>query len=350
MARAKKKLLPKNFTELLEQGDEAALKAVFETCALDARGGYSKQTALAFNEFPDALVHWLVAQGADVDAADTYGETPLHARAGHWRGRIEPLLALGADVHAGEGARGTPLHKAAAVGNADTTRLLLAHGARVDAPNAHGLSPLEHALQGCSNAKLAEITEVAALLLEAGAARTPRMTAWVERIGQQFEFHRVNFNPDSVEEVSAALERLYALFDVAPVARRAMHDGRAPIVASGDTWQARHKALWDLLVPSNGAAATVQGEVIRVSGRLHNELAGNGGINWDADFRAMADALLAHLGSGKALPAPQLDEAASLVAQVRRKDGDTLRLCELAEQWVAANPAPAALPTPAYQR
>ena len=39
MAKAKKKLLPKDFDALLKGGDLAALKAVFDTCELDARGG-----------------------------------------------------------------------------------------------------------------------------------------------------------------------------------------------------------------------------------------------------------------------------------------------------------------------
>lgn len=101
-----KKLLPKNFDDLLAEGDVDALKAVFAACSVDARGGYSKQTALAFNEFPDELCRWLVEQGADVSAADSYGDTPLQSRAGHWQGRLDILLDLGADVHSGEGGGG----------------------------------------------------------------------------------------------------------------------------------------------------------------------------------------------------------------------------------------------------
>jgi hypothetical protein len=47
MAKAKKKLLPKDFEKLLDSGDIDKMKAVFETCDVDARGGYAKQTALA---------------------------------------------------------------------------------------------------------------------------------------------------------------------------------------------------------------------------------------------------------------------------------------------------------------
>lgn len=350
MAKAKKKLLPKNFAELLEAGDHEAIKAVFETCGVDARGGYTKQTALAFNEFPDELVRWLVEQGADIDAADSYGETPLYSRADHWQGRIDVLLDLGADVSAGEGARGTPLQAAAGMGHAANARLLLARGAKVDALNAQRFTPLEYALQRCSNTQLCGVAEVAEVLLAAGAARTPRMTDFVTRLGENFEFHRANFDPESVDETSAALDRLYALFDVPPVPRRVLHDGKTPIVAPAGKWEDQHQALWEQLVPSSGAAATVQGEVIRVTGKIHRELYANGGVNWGADFRAMADALLVHLASGAALPAAQLDEAQTLVAEVKRKDGDTFRLCELAVIWVGLNPKPVALPPPAYKR
>ena len=131
VAKAKRKTLPKDFESLLKTGDVEALKAVFDGCDVNARGGVFKQTALAFNDCPDEFARWLVDQGADVSAPDSYGDTPLHARSGHWQGRIGILLDLGADVHGGENARGTPLHKAAAVGNLRAVELLLAHGARV---------------------------------------------------------------------------------------------------------------------------------------------------------------------------------------------------------------------------
>lgn len=90
--------------------------------------------------------------------------------------------------------------------------------------------------------------------------------------------------------------------------------------------------------------------MIRVSGRISNELDGNGGINWDGQFKLMAAALLTHFGSGQPLPAAQLNEAAGIVDAVKGKSGDTVRLCELAVQWVALNPTPIALAAPAYKR
>lgn len=346
----KRKLLPKDFEALLEAGDLDALKSVFDTCELDARGGVFKQSALAFAECPEALAHWLVEQGADIQAGDSDGDTPLHARARHWKGRVETLLDLGADIQAGEGARGTPLHMAAGAYNARNVRTLIERGARVDALNAGRQTPLDYALRRCSNVQIEDMAEIAELLLAAGATRPAEAVESVTRIGTNFEFHRANYNPDSVDAASEALDRLYTLFDVPPVPRRAMHDGKSPIVATAARWQDRHEQLWELLVPSSGAAGTVQGEVIRISGRIGRELDGNGGINWDAQFRAMADAWLVHVGSGTPLPGPALAEAREIVGQVKRRSGDTRRMAELSVEWVDGNPTPMALPKPAYNR
>ncbi|WP_451986515.1 ankyrin repeat domain-containing protein [Azospirillum endophyticum] len=374
MAKAKRKTLPKDFETLLKTGDVEALKAVFDGCDVNARGGVFKQTALAFNDCPDELARWLVDQGADVSAPDSYGDTPLHARSGHWQGRIEILLELGADVQDGETARGTPLHKAAAVGNLRAIELLLAHGARVDALNGRGQTPLVHALQRCANSDIRRVEAAAQLLVAAerrptaakpksllgrlfgkgqddGTVAAPEIRALVERIGKQFEFHRAGYNPDDVEATSAALDRLYALFGVPPVPRRVMHDGKSPVVATADRWEDRYRELWDLLVPSAGPADTVQGEVIRIAGRINDELERNGGVNWDAEYRKMADAFLHHIRSATPLPDPALSEADRTIAEAKARIGDdTARLRALAVDWVALNPTPLPLSPPTYRR
>ncbi len=372
MAKPKKKLLPKDFETLLEAGDIDALKPVFAICDVNARGGYSKQTALAFAKCPDELARWLVDEGADISAEDQYGETPVHARAGHWHGQIDVLLELGADVHRGDKRGDTPLHKAAAVGNLHAARVLLEHGASLDATNNNNLTPLALALQRCSNAKIREIAAMAELLLDAQQPRqqlgiralasrfigvrqkstdriSPRMRDFVQRIGTDFEFHRSGFNPESREATGAALDKLYTLFNVPPVPRRIMHDGNSLIVAKAANWEGRHQELWEMLVPSSGPADIVQGEVIRISGRVNDEIHRNGAANWGPDFKKMADAFLKHIGSGTALPAAKLAEAGPLLADLKHGEGDTARLCELAVDWVALNPKPVKLPKPAYR-
>lgn len=350
MAKAKKKLLPKEFQSLLETCSVEELKKLFETYDVNARGGYSKQTPLAFPECPDDLVRWLVERGADLNAADSYGAAPLHSRARHWSARVEVLLELGADVHQGEGLRGTPLHAAASACNAVAAGSLLRYGARVDSLNERGETPLTHALRQCSNIQIPAMADLAAMLLAAGAQRTAEMKEFVARIGENFEWHRAGFNRDFLEATNAGLDRLYELFGVTPAPRRVLHDGKSPIVAQSARWQDRHQELWDLLIPSRGAAATVQGEVIRITGKIHRELDLNGGINWDRQYMRMADAFLVHVASGASLESDLLTEARGLVEEVKRKRGDTDRLSELAVEWVVHNPIPQPLPPPDYDR
>lgn len=335
MAKPKKKLLPKNFEDLIKEGDLAKLQAVFEQCDINARGGYAKQTALAFDGCPAELTRWLVEQGGDLSATDTWGNTPLHTLAGSRRGNIEELLDLGADVNSNSSSRGTPLHAAADSFNLTNVRLLIGRGANVDAQNMDRMTPLEYALRRCSNVNLAEMAAIAELLLAAGASRTARMKDFVEVLGKTFEFHRAAFNRDMLDAASAALSRLYLIFGVTPVAARIIHDGTSPITVKDGSWQEQHQMLWELLVPSNGAAATVQGEVIRISGRIARELGRNDGINWDADYRAMAEAFVKHL---------QLKESASELIK------DTDRMARLAVAWVLQNPTPIPLSRPKYTR
>lgn len=367
MAKAKRKTLPKDFFELVLAGDSVRIREVFDHCEVWATGGYEKDTALAFVGLPDEIARWLVEQGADVNARNSYRRTPLDRHAGHWQGDIGLLLELGADPNAADLYGHTLLHSAARSGNADAVDRLLAAGADPAARNDMGQTPLQLALAQCHNAGIAGVAQVAEQLLAATPARPagllgrlfrrapaspvpdPKLAEAVVRIGQQFEFHRGNFNPELLEETEAGLAKLYDLFGVPPVPRRIMHDGKALIDPGPGSWQQQHQTLWELLVPSSGPAATVQGEVVRLSGRIDNELVMNGGANWDADFRKMGKALHAHLGSGSALDAADLAEAAALLPNLRNSD-DASRLCEFAVTWVKRNPVPLALGAVDYQR
>ncbi|MGO2097612.1 MAG: hypothetical protein ACTH2J_10575 [Candidatus Microbacterium stercoravium] len=102
-----------------------------------------------------------------------------------------------------------------------------------------------------------------------------------------------------------------------------------------------------------GAAATVQGEAIRITARVVNELDGNGGINWDVDFRRMVDSLSDLFGRGIPLPDDALQDASTGVARVRKArphDDDTGALAKQAVDWVALNPTPIPLGAVLYER
>ncbi|RYY54954.1 MAG: ankyrin repeat domain-containing protein, partial [Chitinophagaceae bacterium] len=309
----KKKTLPKDFEDLIVNSDLDTLKRIFDTCELDARGGYTKITALGFSKCPDELANWLVGQGADIHARDSYGNTPLHTRSQSIFGSIRVLLELGANVNDNGSSVGTPLHAAARSHNAVNTDLLITHGADIRALNSDGINPLEDALQTCSNIDIVKTVALTRIYLDAGIEITPAMKERVTEIGKRFEFHKAGFAKDSVEEVSNALAELYRLFSVEPVSKRAMHDGKSPIRVTETEWPKQHQELWDLLVPSSGPCQTIQGEVIRISGRIANELDGNGGINWDDNYRKMADAFLSFLKTGNGLGAAEQSELVELV-------------------------------------
>jgi ankyrin repeat protein len=88
-----------------------------------------------------------LAAGADVNAKDDHGQTPLHAAAREGlKEVVELLIAAGADVNAkyddGEGL--TPLHFAAVFGGKEIVELLIANGADVNAMNDTGRTPLDY--------------------------------------------------------------------------------------------------------------------------------------------------------------------------------------------------------------
>lgn len=350
MGKKKRRTLPKDFQAILDRGDEQEIRGVFDACDVNAVGGYGKQTAIAFDLIPDEVVRWLVAHGADLAARNTWGRTPLHERVISRRSSIAILLELGADVSATDGDGNTPLHAAAESHHAGSVGLLLAHGARVDPVNTQGFTPLESGLRTCRNIDIVHTVDVARALLGAGARITDRCAQLVQTIGQTFEFHREGFHADSVAEVSEALHALYGIFAVQPAPRRHVHDGISPIVPRSSSWQQQHEELWGMLVPSSGPASTVQGEVIRISGRIAHEIDGNGGVNWDADFAAMADQLVRSLASGTSLSDDEMRAAREIVGSLRGRDPRPSRLAEFAVAWVLRNPSPVPLGTVSYKR
>lgn len=60
-------------------------------------------------------------------------------------------------------------------------------------------------------------------------------------------------------------------------------------------WTEEHERLWNALVPAQGQASTLQGELVRAAGKLTDEAYRNGNANWDADFERMARFIGRHL-------------------------------------------------------
>ena len=348
----KKTTLPKDFNELIILGDILALKDVFTKCDINSRGGYYKSTALGFFKIPDELVCWLVEQGADINASDKYGRTPLHEHAQSWCGNVELFIELGADIEALDYHKETPLFAAAASFKPKAVKILVEKGSNINAENTMKLKPLEKALEWCRNANIVNMAEVADILLKAGTTVTPKMKESVARIGQDFEFHRDGFNKDYLKQTDEALYYLYEQFNVMPVERRKVHDGVSQITITTEGWQAQHNELWKLLIPSRGHAKTIQGEVIRITGKIAHEILDNGGVNWDNQYRKMLSMLRYYFDLGTPLDIYDLEEVLTLVKKLHNGYGsdEPERLCELAVNWVINNPSPIILEQPNYQR
>jgi ankyrin repeat protein len=107
------------------------------------------------------LARLLIERGADIEAKDaTYSNTVLHTAVHHNGHEIAALLmAHGANVNATNTSGHTPLHT---TDHCDIAKLLVAHGADVNAVDTHGLTPL-HCAAFCDN------LDIATLLLEYGA-------------------------------------------------------------------------------------------------------------------------------------------------------------------------------------
>ena len=109
------------------------------------------------------IARMLIAGGADVDAVDALGRTPLHVGVEH-PAIVELLLAGGASVDALDEFDNTPLHRA--VRWERSVALLIEYGADVSARNAFRKSPLDLCMRSGASAWNLSIMR---MLIEAGA-------------------------------------------------------------------------------------------------------------------------------------------------------------------------------------
>jgi ankyrin repeat protein len=106
----------------------------------------------------------MIARGADRDARDAAGDTPLIFAIDFERPEIvQVLLEAGADIDAAGRHGKRPLHHAAARGDLDLLRLLLRAGAAPDPSDENGVTPLMEAVRRGSEPATRR-------LLEAGAS------------------------------------------------------------------------------------------------------------------------------------------------------------------------------------
>ena len=350
---AKRKTLPKDFEQLVQTASDEDIKKVFGKCDINAYGGYNKGNAL---EFPlsEEMMRWLIEQGIDINYVDQYGYTPLLYHAGRMSSEKQAiaLVKLGADITATQGLdRETVMHVAVKTGNLELVKCLIQAGADAEVTSRSGETPLERAFHWARTFDLIKLAPVAEYLIGIGVPVTDKIRTYMRSAAEDIEFRRKDMSPDIMPELDRAMESLYGLLGVAPVPRRLEYDGTSPIVIHEKRWQKQHGELWNLLVPGSGHAGTVQGEVIRISGKLAYEILDNGCCNWDSDFKIMADALYRYICMGTPLDTDEQREFAGLINGIKNADETEInRLTELSVKWVTLNLNPMAVGELDYKR
>ncbi len=344
----KRKTLPKEIKTLLEQGDIEGAKALFLKCEPNAViGGKYGSNIFSLTPLPREFAFWAKDQGADVNFRDYYEVTPIFNHASFWNGDTRLLIDLGADIHVARHDGTTPFHLAALYGRVEAVKALLEAGAdvnrktgRIDWPGY--LTPLEKTLEQ-SRLPYPLLLEVCTILLDHGAQITDRCREYLKRSAERFQRNKRGIKDLAfLQSQTENLDKLLVLFGVELPREVPFHDGVSPIrLPKGEgnpfAW------LWDYLVPPSGKAPTAQGEVIRIAGRVNHEIMGNGGMNWDRDYRMMLRAFPDHLRLGKPLGEQEIAKAEETVRLLRdgRDSGNlSVSLGDYAVAWILQNPTP----------
>ena len=131
-----------------EQAEKRSQEQVAEKARLLAkrRNPYRGDTTLHTARTPET-VEVLIKQGADVNAKNDFGETPLHTAARNNTHEVaEVLLKHGTEVNVKNKYSNTPLHYAVREYGRETVELLLKYGADVNARGNLDETPLHRAL------------------------------------------------------------------------------------------------------------------------------------------------------------------------------------------------------------
>ena len=114
-------------------------------------------------------------------------------------------------------------------------------------------------------------------------------------------------------------------------------------------WKKEHTRLWNTLVPADGQAETLQGELVRIAGKLTDQAFRNGNANWDDDHEKMWRFVGRHLDDAATFTAEERALIKGKIEEIIR-DRDTPDLSgdgccyyvisEKVVDWCMAHPTP----------
>ncbi len=346
------KTLPEDIEEIIASGDLGAVARAVEGCQI---GAYLRRSAYEprLMHFPASqeITAFLLERGEDINSRDRYEQTPVHWRVMNRRvDQIPYLVSRGADINARDRDDRTPLFDAVRILEASDVERMISWGAnaRVVAKSRfHGKVTLtEHALGEEVFLDAPRALGVIRVLL-AHRARTGKREREslrsMDSLRCAFITHGHSGVPDSrFDEAVAALAQLCALFGVeqreavpAPVlGERLVFDESASVGRQFDD-------LWDRLVPVSGQSASLQGEVIRIAGKVGYEVYDNGCVNWGSSFDMLLDQFLSIVTSRTGLSPDDVERARAAVDSLKAESMETQAcddLIRLAVRWARLNP------------
>jgi hypothetical protein len=140
-----------------------------------------------------------------------------------------------------------------------------------------------------------------------------------------------------------------ALVDVLPEGTQDLDKCHEDPTPKSYDWKKEHQRLWAALVPKEGQADTLQGELIRIVGKLTDEAYRNGNMNWDSECEKMWRFVAKHLCAADTFTAREREMIQDLVECIIADkddpdvsgDGSTFYLVnEKVVDWCMAHPDP----------
>lgn len=359
-------------------------KDLLSECDQNAHTRNSAKDSILHFHLPFEVIKWCIERGADVNDKNTYG-TPLfkHAYDKTYE-TCKLLIEHGADVNIEDYEGNTALFNAADNGAVNVVKLLIEHGAdsgHHSNHNGYNRTPLLYILSR-GNWSCGDIAEILVhdQKKNGGIPDEEWITAqkYVLEMGYEYELQKsdkskyeddekykddpelykwlINSRTEMELEYKDSFKKLYSLFEVEPVKSILKHDGKSPIIIDKLlTFEKKFSTLWDFLVPVNGKCYTVQGEVIRICGRVDNEVNGNGGANWDVQYRKMLKTMPIYLNMGNSLVKEDLSSVQSICEAIIESGGyncgdEINQLKAVSLKWIESNHEPIILEKVSYKR